>query len=565
MRATIGAATGAAEDGVGCARRGLHHAARGELVAASEWFGRAVALLPGDSATWCNLGNTLRLLGRLDEAADALARAVALRPDCPDSAGNLGLVLGQQGRHDEAIAAHRRAVALDPTRAAGRHHLGVALTEAGRHAEALAEFDAALARAPGLVEARNFRGVALHRLGRHAEAIAALDGVLARAPEHHEAHNNRGIALRDLGDHEAALASFRRALALRPDFAPAWSNLGIVQDQAGDPAAALGSFGRALALQPDLVEARHNRAMTRLSLGDWPDAWHEYECRLCLPGRVGRSTGRPRWDGGPLAGRTVLLHAEQGLGDTLLFVRFAAEVRDRGGRVVVECQPPLVDLLALCPLIDEVVGAGTVLPDHDLQAPLMSLPAILGTTLADLPGPAPYLVADPGAVAQWGRRLGPRRGPRVGIAWQGSPRYAADRHRSIPLGEFAALDAVPGVELVSLQWGFGVEQLAAWPGRPIVLPEHLDPAWTGNFAEMAALVRNLDVVVTPDTAAAHLAGGLGVPAWVALGAAPDWRWLRGRRDSPWYPAARLFRQDRRGDWAGVLGAIAVALAGLRAG
>jgi hypothetical protein len=268
----------------------------------------------------------------------------------------------------------------------------------------------------------------------------------------------------------------------------------------------------------------------------------------------------PPWDGSPLDGRTILVHAEQGLGDTMQFLRYVPLVRRRGGRVILVCQPPLMRLLSRVPGIERLVAWGEPLPEYDVQVPLMSLPGLFGTTLETVPAEVPYLDAEPALVEAWRHRLGSYAGFQVGIVWQGNPRFRFDRLRSIPLAQFAPLARVPGVHLLSLQKGPGRDQLAALPGSfPVTDLGHQLDETTGAFLDTAAVMKNLDLVITSDTVAAHLAGALGVPVWVALHDVPDWRWLLDREDSPWYPTMRLFRQTRPGQWEEVFERIAAAL------
>jgi hypothetical protein len=315
-------------------------------------------------------------------------------------------------------------------------------------------------------------------------------------------------------------------------------------------------------LKPDYPEAHANHAHACLQAGDWRRGWVEYEWRRktkpCSPSRF----SQPLWSGESLAGKTILLHAEQGLGDTIQFVRYAPLVKRYDARVIVECQKPLLRLLAGCPGIDRLIGEGEELPAFDVQAPLMSLPAILNTTLENMPADVPYIFAAPELVARWRERLGSIEGFKIGISWQGNPRFPGDRFRSIPLRCFAALARLPGVRLISLQKGAGREQLVeVRDDFPVVdLADELDEE-AGPFMDRAAVMKNLDLVVTSDTAIAHLAGALGVPAWVALKFAADWRWLLDRSDSPWYPSMRLFRQQTRGDWSQVFARMADALPG----
>jgi hypothetical protein len=301
--------------------------------------------------------------------------------------------------------------------------------------------------------------------------------------------------------------------------------------------------------------------MLWLVQGNLEEGWPEYEWRWRCKDAFERAFDQARWDGSPLNGRTILLHAEQGLGDTIQLVRYAPMVHERGGGVVLECQKPLERLLARSPGIDQLVTQGSALPSFDVHLPLLSLPGVFRTTLATVPGTAPYVFADPDLVEYWRQELSTLSGRRIGIVWQGSPTYNSDTRRSIPLTEFAPLARVPGVHLISLQKGLGVEQLKALPEgfRVLDLSERLDQT-AGPFMDTAAVIMNLDLVIAPDTAIAHLAGALGARVWVALATSPSWRWLLDRDDSPWYPTARLFRQRENGSWLGVMEQIAEALA-----
>jgi hypothetical protein len=303
------------------------------------------------------------------------------------------------------------------------------------------------------------------------------------------------------------------------------------------------------------------RALALLALGDYPRGFAEYEWRWKTKRLAGSPTyQQPLWDGSPLDGKTILLHAEQGLGDMVQFLRFVPLVKDRGGRVIVASQKPLVPLLSACPWIDQLVAQGETLPEFDVQAPIMSLPRILGTTLATLPAQVPYLSADPGLVQRWRKELAAYPGFRIGIAWQGNPQNPADRHRSFPLDCLAPLAGLPGVQLFSLQKGPGTEQIDQRAGRfPLVeLGSRLDET-SGPFMDTAAVMMSLDLVVAACTSLAHLAGALAVPVWIALKFAPEWRWLYHREDSPWYPTARLFRQPQLGDWTGAFDRMVAAL------
>jgi TPR repeat/Glycosyltransferase family 9 (heptosyltransferase) len=393
-------------------------------------------------------------------------------------------------------------------------------------------------------------------LRRNDEALAVLRRALEIAPDYAEAHNNLGNALRERGEFDGAEACYRRALELKPDYAEARHNLGNAFKSRGHLAEALDCYDRALAIRPDLAQVHLSRAMALLEAGDFERGWPEYEWRLKCPQCAIPHLPQPRWDGGPLGGKTILLYADHGLGDAIQFIRYAPMVKGRGGRVIVLCRAPLARLLATCAGVDLVVVEGAPVPDCDVQAPLMSLPGIFGTDAASVPADDPYLSADPDSVDAWAEDLALSDDLCVGIAWQGNPEYIRDHLRSFRLDRFEPVARRPGVRLYSLQKGHGSEQIAELAGRfPVTdLGGRLD-----DLMDTAALMMNLDLVIAADTAVAHLAGALGVPTWVSLPIEPDWRWMSGRDDSPWYPTMRLFRQRRRGDWDDVFARIAAAL------
>ncbi len=319
-------------------------------------------------------------------------------------------------------------------------------------------------------------------------------------------------------------------------------------------AEALASFTSAVQAGPEEVLFHWNRAILLLLLGDYEQGLAEYEWRLRRADAPPRVFAQPRWDGSPLAGRTILLYGEPTellLGDTIQFVRYARLLKEQGGTVIVECPRPLLRLLSRCPGIDHLVGRGDPLPAHDVRAHLMSLAYLFRTRVDTIPAPIPYLEADAALVEQWRRELASVSGFKIGIAWNGSSKADAGG-RSLPVTEFAPLAVVPRVRLISLQKGPGSEQLAEVAGRwPVTdLGDRLDET-AGAFMDTAAVMKNLDLVVTCDTSIGHLAGALGVPVWVALPKVPYWCWMLEREDTPWYPTMRLFRQEQWGDWGPV--------------
>jgi len=463
----------------------------------------------------------------------------------------LGNSLLLAGRAAEAVRAYERAVELGPGNARAHNNLAVAWAEQRRFERAIAGYQHALRLDPRYAEAHYNLGNALRELARREDALASYDRACALRPDWEAVHCNRGLALAGLGREAHAEAAYRRALALRADYPEAHNNLGLSLELQGRLDEAKVHFDRALELAPDFASAHSNRAQLRLLQGDFRQGWAEYEWRWRLPGVSLPPIDVRPWDGRSVEGRTVLTRAEQGFGDTIQFARLAGMLKEAGARVVLECQPALTRLLATAPGVDAVVARGDPLPHCDVQIPLASLPHALGVLdLDSVSRHVPYLRADREIVAKWRRALAGHDGLRVGVVWKGNPRHPQDCHRSIPVERFASLAELPGVKLFSLQIG---APAPAW------LHDLVGGGQALAFEETAAIVANLDLVVSCDTAAVHLAGALGRPVWIALPPVPDFRWLLDRDDSPWYPSLRLFRQKRLGDWEELFARLAKAL------
>jgi tetratricopeptide (TPR) repeat protein len=527
-----------------------------EAVAA---FRQVLRLRPDYAEAHNNLAAALRLQSKWAEAERHYREAVRLKPDYADAHANLGVALQGLGQFEQAEASYREALRLRPDSPEALTNLGSVLTRLGRHDEALACHRQALRLRPAYLEAHCNLGNSLLAQQRHAEAEACYREALRLDPDFAEGHHNLGTALAEQGELEEAVACYREALRLRPDYVAACGNLATALIALGNPGEAVAVHDLMLRHQPDNADAHLGRALACLLMGDWEQGWKEYEWRWRCEEFGGLPYRQPQWDGSPLAGRTVLLHAEQGLGDTLLFVRYAPLVKQRGGTVILVCQKALLPLLATGARkvagIDRFVEQGAPLPPFDCHAPLLGLPGIFRTTPATVPADVPYVFADPGLVERWRRELASQPTFKVGIAWQGNPRFKADRLRSIPLARFAPLARVPGVQLFSLQKGFGSEQLRTIDFPVVDLGSRLDETG-GAFTDTAAVMQNLDLVITSDTVTPHLAGALGVPVWLALPFSAHWTWLLGREDCPWYPSMRLFRQQRGGDWEEVFGRMA---------
>jgi Flp pilus assembly protein TadD len=482
---------------------------------------------------------------RFAEAEPLLREALGLQPDDPDIINKLGSALFNQGRTVEAEALFVRANELRPNHGLIINNLGASRWDQGRLDEAIELYQQALSVEPELFDARM----------------------------------NLGVVLSDVGRFDEALEMLRSALEIRPDSSDALQNLGMTFARLGDWGAAFEYYDDALTQRPDYAEVHRNRAYGWLYHGDYERGWAEHEWRLKCRAHPGYEVKRPLWSGQELDGEQIVLHYEQGLGDTLQFIRYAELVAERGGTVIALCQSPVLQLVARCRGVALAFDGTTPYhPDCRLQAPLMSLPFIFRTTVETIPDRVPYLFTDALITERWKKTLfdaiAIERGPGgeipggsstdgavrpflIGVAWKGSPAHRMDRWRSFLLAELAPIAALPGVRLVSLQVEHGVEQIAALDGLfPVI---ELPSRRPRDFFDTAAIVSQLDLVITADTAVAHLAGGLGARVWTALCTLAEWRWMPDRDDSPWYPSMRLFRQTRLGDWPDVFRRMAEAL------
>ena len=532
---------------------------RGRLAEAEQEFRETLRLTPDSVQAHHELANHLRAVGKLDEAVAHYHEALRLKPDRSETHHDLGLALAELKRAAEARRCYEEALRLNPDFPEAHNNLGVLLEERGSLSEAVTAYRESIRLRPGADDAHNNMGVALAAQRKYEEAVGAYRQALALNPLSALALNNLGNSLRHLGQVDEAISCLRQAIRLRPDYAEAYNNLGIALVQQGRDEEAMGYYNRALCLRPDYPEAHLNRSLNWLGRGDFEQGWTEYEWRWKGKDVNCRTFRQRRWDGGDLQGRTVLVYFEQGIGDTLQFIRYARLLKQRGATVLAEVQKPLMRLLGGCPGVDQLIATGETLPEFDLQIPLLSLPGAFQTTLTSIPANVPYLYPDVLLREHWKDRLKERTGFKIGIAWQGNPQYRGDRQRSIALRHFAALARAPGVQLVSLQKGYGAEQasqiadqFSVWELNPI-------DEEAGAFMDTAAIMKNLDLVITSDTAIPHLAGALGVPVWMALPFAADWRWLREGEECPWYPTLRLFRQRRPDDWQDVFERMAEAL------
>ncbi len=496
--------------------------------------------------------------GRLARAERLYKQILKARPDHLAARNNLGVALRAQGKLDESAACYRRVIEINPGYVHGHCNLGNVLAEQGRLDEAAACFRRALEIDPECAEGHDGLGGVFDREGKPDEAIACFRRGLEFHPDDESAYNNLGIIHMEQGRPDEAIAWYRRALEVKPDYPEAFNNLGNALKEQRNLDEAMACYDRALAIDPDYAEARFNRSLALLRAGRFEDGWVEHEWRWKRDNGAAsrRDFTQPLWDGSRLDGRTILLHAEQGLGDTIHFIRYARSVAGRGGHTVVECHPMVARLLRDVAGIDELVKRGRELPPFDVHAPLLSLPMIFGTTLDTIPGDVGYVRPEKELVAQWGRRLSGLAGRTVGLCWQGNPDFKGDRWRSIPLGHFAALIDDPSSTFVNLHKGAGEPQIQECGLADRIVDYSPD---VESLSDTAAIIENLDLVITSDTSVAHLAGAMGRPVWTLLQFNPDWRWMLDRDDTPWYPTMRLFRQETRGDWDGVMARVKHAL------
>jgi tetratricopeptide (TPR) repeat protein len=579
-----------------CNLAGLVCLSLGQFQLALAWFDRALALLPGYADALANRGLALHKLGRCAEALQAYSQAIDSGCNKPELFYNRGNILRESRRLAEAMASYDRALRIDPAYPEGLRAGGLVLRELGRLEEALEFLNAAIRLRPDFTDALNDRGNVLQELDRPKEAIVCYNTALEQAPGRADILNNRGSAWLSLGDCPNASKDFAEARRIAPDFPEAWSNYGNLLLKQQEPGAALAAFdhglkirpsyaealcGRAvalkylrrfgealdcfdaaLALSPDSPHIKNNKGALLLLRGDFEAGLELYEYRWSATGTAKNllKLPVPVWSGENLSERRIVVFDEQGHGDAIQFARYLVLLAQQGAHVTYLCRRQLHRLFEgleepVC-LIDRIDADGR----FDYQIALSSLPRAFGTRLDTIPAQTPYLRAEDALIQKWGERLGPN-ALKIGICWRGNQNPKADPSRSIPLACFAKLAAIESARLVSLQ---KLEARADEESLPeLILPGEDFDVGPDAFVDTAAIMQNLDLIITCDTAIAHLAGALGRPVWVVLKDVPDWRWLLDRTDSPWYPTMRLFRQKQRGDWDEVFDRVGGALRNLR--
>ncbi|MDB9696814.1 tetratricopeptide repeat protein [Amylibacter sp.] len=525
-----------------------------KLEEAIEAYNKALAIKPDNANAYSNMGIALKDQGKLEEAIEAYNKALAIKPDNADAYSNMGIALQKQNKLEEAIEAYNKALAIKPDNANAYYNMGIVLKEQNKLVEAIKAYNKAIAIKPDDADAYNNMGIALKDQGKLEEAIEAYNKALSIKPDNADAYNNMGNALKDQDKLEEAVEAYNKALSIKPDNADAYNNMGNALKDQDKLEEAIKAYNNALIIKPDYADAHHNLSFALLINGRLKDGLEEYEWRL----RKKKRTADPArtnfiWDGKQsLNNKRFVTYEEQGLGDIIQFCRYLPFLEQRGADVSFKVKPALHALLQT---LDSDVTLSTTYPDEtqiDFEAPLMSLPHLFKTHLKIIPSTIPYLYANRDRTKTWGERLRTDRF-KIGICWQGS-KTKVDVGRSFPLSLFEGISKAPNVELISLHKGEGEHQIESINFDLTTLGADFDFG-DDAFLDTAAVMMNCDLIITSDTAVAHLAGSLGCQTWVALKHVPDWRWMLDRSDSPWYSTMTLYRQKTPGDWACVFDAI----------
>jgi tetratricopeptide (TPR) repeat protein len=524
---------------------------QGKLDEAVASFRVAVELNPNFAKAHFSLGVALNDMKNFDDALLSFDKAISLRSDHFEAILSRGNSLQGLERSAEALASYDSALAIQPEHAGIHHNRGSALKSLGRQEEALESYRTALKLDPNYTDAHFSLGSALQELNRLDEAVLSFDNAISLKPDYFEAYLNRGILLHDLARYSEALANYDQVVALKPDYAGAFNNRGNTLKALRRFDEALASYGKAQTLEPDGADAHWNEAILRLLTGDFERGWIKSEWRLKSNslGMRKRHFEQPTWLGEEsVDGKTILVHTDQGFGDTIQFCRYVPLLAGLGARVIIEAEEPLHQLLASLAGLSGCVSKGEIAPHFDMQCPMLSLPLAFGTRIGSMPCSIPYLSTSPTKLRLLEAQLWPKHRPRIGVVWSGSPKHQNDRNRSIPLDTFAPVFDVAAT-FVSLQKDLRADDRVVLAGHHDIL--NFGPSME-SFDDTAALISQLDLVISVDTSVAHLAGALGIPVWIMLPFDPDWRWLFDRDDSPWYPTARLFRQPNHRDWSSVV-------------
>jgi len=515
-----------------------------DLQRGESYYSQAVALRPDYHDAIFNLGTTYKKMNRLEDAERAFRKTSSLNPTSSENLYQLAVVLQARGKNQEAIATYKEALKYEPDSPRILYNLGVAHKDLDRYSEAVRFFKTVVAAQPENIKALNNLGITYHEINQMEAALEAFRRAIAVSPEFAEAYSNMGNVLLDEERFEEAVDAYAQAIAADPTFARAYYNLGCAYQTRNEHGKAVSMFEKAIAINHDFVEAHWNMSHSLLLQGGLQEGFNEYLWRWRRKETTQFHVGKPEWNGEPAIDKTLLVITEQGLGDSIQFIRYLPQVKKNVGKMYVACEPSLTHLFDKVPGIDAILekkSLHNIAKVVDYFVPLLNLPTILGTTLQTIPNNIPYLRADQDRVEQYADISAPfKNKTKIGFVWQGSPTHKNDKKRSCSIDMFASLFEIEGTAFFSLQ----KQDKKIEDNYPVInLAPHLS-----SFADTAALIDHLDLVISVDTSVAHLAGAMGKPTWLLLPYTPDWRWLLGQEDSPWYPTMRLFRQKERGDW-----------------
>jgi tetratricopeptide (TPR) repeat protein len=507
-------------------------------------YQKALQINPDLSDAYYNLGIIFEKKRQIDEAVTCYEKTIQIAPDDAGAYNNLGVVLQKKGRIDDAIARFKKALQIKPDYARTYNNLGIALHEKKQFDEAINNYKVAIQLEPDLADAYNNLGNSLREKGLLDEAATCYKKTLQTNPARADVYYNLGIVLKEKGSVDEAVENYRKAIQLNPDYIDAYINLGIAFKENGQLDNAVNCYKEALRANPNDAVTHWNFSLVLLLSGNFEEGWKEYEWRLKVNDFHHPDLPRPLWNGSDIAGRTILLHAEQGFGDTIQFIRYAHLVAQRGAKIVIRCQKELTALLQNIKSADKVIDYDQQPPDSDLYCHLLSLPLIFGTIPENIPVKIPYVNVGRILIRKWKNKIQDDNSDlKVGLVWAGR------EQRSFALELFLPLFQIKDISFYSLQKGEAAKQAIVSP-HDLKLTDYTEEL--NDFSDTAALIENLDLIISVDTAVAHLAGALGKPVWTLIPFAPDWRWMLNREDSPWYPTMRLFRQSSPGDWESVI-------------
>ena len=530
-----------------------HQSGKNQL--AAHLITRAIEMDPNQAIFHCNLGNVMMSGGDFKGAAVSFQKAVDLNPELVEAQYNLGNAFYEESRLDQAISCFQETVNLRPDFAEAHNNMGIALYKKGRLSEAIACFQNTLRQNPGFPDSYKNLGDLLEEQNKPDQAIQQYEKAIELRPDYIEAYFNMGNVFHAQGKLDKAARCYQKALQINPEHIDAYANLGKTFKDQGELEKALSCYDKGISLKPEHAELLFDRSTVLLLMGDFYEGWQGYERRFDRPSwktTYPHHLDIPRWDGSPFIGKTLFIHCEQGFGDILQFARYLPMVKARGGKVVFETLKPLMKLFEGFPGVDALVEGlsnGDQAEGCDFYMPLMSLPGLFGTSLKTIPARTPYIHAELKKIEYWNERF-VKKGLRVGLVWEGKD---TDPNRSCPIERFTALAEVQGVQWFGLQKGKAAAQAEELHRgmRLFNIGEEFD-----DFSDTAGAIENMDLIISIDTAVAHLTGAMGKPVWVLLKFSPDWRWLMKREDSPWYPTMRLFRQPKSGDWGAVIKRVA---------